>query len=129
MLIIHSPLFWRLRVDRLKRSVDQCGRKTFYAFTKRIRVDGAGTKCRQSLHWHWQSFPLQALTLFLNSLKLVECLIETRNVHHNCGPPYRALSEPYITDLTLGKLKIAIISEVILVGLWTEYFFHIISFS
>ena len=41
MLIIHSPLFWRL--DRLKRSVDQCGRKTFYAFTKRkrIRVDGA----------------------------------------------------------------------------------------
>ena len=43
MLIIHFPLFWRLRVDRLKRSVDQCGRKTFYAFTKRkrIRVDGA----------------------------------------------------------------------------------------
>ena len=33
MLIIHFPLFWRLRVDRLKRSVDQCGRKTFYAFT------------------------------------------------------------------------------------------------
>ena len=43
MLIIHSPLLWRLRVDRLKRSVDQCGRKSFYAFTKRkrIRVDGA----------------------------------------------------------------------------------------
>ena len=43
MLIIHFPLFWRLRVDRLKRSVDQCGRKTFDAFTKRkrIRVDGA----------------------------------------------------------------------------------------
>ena len=43
MLIIHFPLFWRLRVDRLKRSLDQCGRKSFYAFTKRkrIRVDGA----------------------------------------------------------------------------------------
>ena len=65
----------------------------------------SGIKFWQSLHWHWHSFPFQALILVLNSIKLVECLIETGSVHHNCGPLYRTVSEPYITDLTLGKLK------------------------
>ena len=65
----------------------------------------SGIKFRQSLHWHWHSFPFQALVLVLNSIKLVECLIETGSVHQNCGTLYRTISEPYITDLTLGKLK------------------------
>ena len=41
----------------------------------------------------------------LNSFKLVEFLMEAGIVRHNCGAIYRTVSEPYITGLTLGRLK------------------------
>ena len=41
----------------------------------------------------------------LNLAKLVCCLIDSKNIYHNCGPVNQTVSEPHVTDLTLGKCK------------------------
>ena len=64
-----------------------------------------GMKFRQILHWHRHPFPIQVLIFVLNSVGFIDCLIENRNIQHNCGPLIRTVSEPYITHLTWGKLK------------------------
>ena len=81
----------------------------------------SGIKFRQSLHWHWHSIPFQALILVLNSTKLVECLIETGSVHHNCGPLYRTVSELYITEHLLSKRRTLALTLALSVVHWEPF--------
>ena len=53
-----------------------------------------------------------------------ELCIKGGTVYQSCGPVSQTLSDPLLTDLTLGCNKFVIVTQIVMNCIFTECFLH-----